>query len=82
MKFPVDESIEYFVVAGLRDSGYDVLSVAEDFPSVEDIYVFNNANQDERIFITNDKDFGDLIYKQMYPHKGVILFRLKSENKE
>jgi predicted nuclease of predicted toxin-antitoxin system len=29
--------------------------------------------------ITNDKDFGEKIYRQHRPHKGVVLLRLEDE---
>ncbi len=35
------------------------------------------AHQEQRVLITNDKDFGELIFRQRLPHAGVILFRLK-----
>ena len=33
----------------------------------------------QRIIITGDKDFGDLVYHSKIPHCGIILFRLESE---
>ena len=80
MKFLVDESVEYRIVAFLRNLGYNTLSVAESFPSVDDKTVLATAYQEYRIVITNDKDFGELIYKLQLPHKGIILFRLFEEN--
>ena len=41
-------------------------------------------NSDNYILITNDKDFGDLIFRSRRPHKGIILLRLddgRPENK-
>ncbi len=35
--------------------------------------------KDNRILITNDKDFGEKIFRERYPHKGVILLRLGNE---
>ncbi len=35
--------------------------------------------QQNRILITNDKDFGDLVFRDRKPHKGVILLRLEDE---
>jgi predicted nuclease of predicted toxin-antitoxin system len=37
------------------------------------------ANFEERIFITNDKDFGELIFLQRKLSTGVILFRVKGQ---
>ncbi len=38
------------------------------------------AEKEKRILLTNDKDFGELIYRQKLISYGVILFRLKSQD--
>jgi len=40
------------------------------------------ANQEKRIFITNDKDFGDLIFLQKKLSAGAILFRVKGQKSQ
>jgi len=47
--------------------------------SIEDHEVLEIARAEDRILITNDKDFGELIYRQQLEHTGVILFRLRDE---
>ena len=64
----------------MRKLGYDIISIAEESPSIRDEEILTNAYLTERIILTNDKDFGDLIFLNKLQHKGVILFRLKSEN--
>lgn len=80
MRFLIDESVEYRIVAFLRNFGFNTLSVAESFPSLDDKTILSIAYKENRIIITNDKDFGELIYKLQLPHKGIILFRLFEEN--
>lgn len=80
MKFLIDESIEYRVVIFLRSLGFDTASVVELSSGLEDKKILSIANKENRIIITNDKDFGELIYKLQFPHKGIILFRLTKEN--
>jgi predicted nuclease of predicted toxin-antitoxin system len=82
LKFLADESLEYSTVLWLRELGYDVVSIAEDFPSVKDKKVLEKAVQEDRIVITNDKDFGDLIFLNQLPHKGVVLLRFRTEEVE
>lgn len=82
LKFLADESLEYSIVLWLRELEYDVVSVTEDFPSVEDRKVLEKATQENMIIITNDKDFGDLIFLHKLPHKGVILLRFRTEEVE
>ena len=80
MKFLVDESVEYRIVTFLRELGFDTISVAEDFPSNLDSQILARAFRDDRIVLTNDRDFGELIYRYHFPHKGVIFFRLHNED--
>lgn len=82
LKFIADESLEYSIVLWLRELDYDVISIAEDFPSVEDEKVLGKATREDRIIITNDKDFGDLIFLNKLSHKGIILLRFRTEEVE
>ncbi len=34
----------------------------------------------ERILITNDKDFGELVFRRGQAHQGILLFRLQDES--
>lgn len=40
------------------------------------------AVREQRILITDDKDFGDLVFKEARAHAGVLLFRLKDADLE
>ena len=84
IKFLVDESVNFPVVKYLRSKGFDATSVAEDCKSLEDKEILKIAFKESRILITNDKDFGTLIFKEKLTSKGIILLRLcnqKSEDK-
>jgi predicted nuclease of predicted toxin-antitoxin system len=37
------------------------------------------ATAEQRVLLTNDKDFGELIFRRRLPHAGVILFRLAQQ---
>ena len=80
MKFLIDESVEFPVVTYLRSQGYDVVAVAEDFPSSGDADVLAYSRGVGRILITNDKDFGELVFLHGLPHRGVIFFRLPRQD--
>ena len=41
--------------------------------------VIKKAFIDDLLLITNDKDFGEKVYREKYSHKGVILLRLEDE---
>jgi predicted nuclease of predicted toxin-antitoxin system len=79
MKFLVDECTGPSVAAWLRDNGHEVFSVYEDARGVEDDIILQKAFEENWVLITNDKDFGDKVYRNGGLHKGVILLRLEDE---
>lgn len=79
MKFLADENIERAVVKALRKSGHDVAYVAEDGGSSPDDEVLERARREHRILLTNDKDFGELVFLQRRLTTGVLLLRLEEE---
>src|SRR5690242_17596332 len=81
MKFLLDESADYPLRAFLERLGHDVTAIAHDYPhAIKDREVLAIAYSEQRILITNDRDFGELIFRQRLPHAGVILIRLENEN--
>lgn len=75
MRFLADESCDFAVVRALRAKGHDVLAVSEICRGAEDHYVIALARREERILLTEDKDFGRLVYLAGVPKVGVILLR-------
>lgn len=82
MKFLVDECTGTSVAACLRDEGHDVVTVADVMPQASDRKILNRAVSEGRIVVTNDKDFGQLVYYSGWKHRGVVLLRLRSERAE
>ncbi len=54
-------------------------SVYEQSRGADDDSILQRAYAENRILITNDKDFGELIYRGKKLHRGVILPRLEDE---
>ena len=79
MKFLVDENVEFSIIKYLRDKGFDAKSVSELLPSRDDAHLIKTAYNEKRILVTNDKDFGYLIFKMELPPPATILFRFSSE---
>ena len=77
LRFLVDNSSGKKLADVLKNNNYDVIYAGEDFPEAEDIELLKKAEKDNRILITNDKDFGDLIFRYKKPSSGVIFLRLK-----
>ena len=75
MRVLADESCDFAIVRGLRDAEYDVLSIAETFAGASDERVIEFASQQRRLLITEDKDFGQLVFAATKENSGVILVR-------
>jgi predicted nuclease of predicted toxin-antitoxin system len=80
MKFLVDECTGPGVARWLREhTAYDIFSVYEEQRGMSDDEILRKAVAEERIIITNDKDFGEKVYREHYPHCGIITLRLNDE---
>jgi predicted nuclease of predicted toxin-antitoxin system len=79
MQFLVDESAGSAIAAHLRDRGHDVLEVLQLMPQADDAAILAKAVQESRIVVTNDKDFGELVYRSGQAHGGIVLLRLHDE---
>lgn len=79
MRFLVDESTGPAVARWLRGQGHDVFSVYEHARGMSDDDIIRKAYDENWILITNDKDFGEKVYRDRRPHKGVVLLRLDDE---
>jgi predicted nuclease of predicted toxin-antitoxin system len=79
MRFLVDESAGTAIVQFLRSRGFDVVSVAEAMPQADDEVILAQAMVEARIIVTNDKDFGRLVFQNKHDHAGAILLRLRDE---
>ncbi len=79
MKFLADENVEKPVVDMLRQEGHDVLYVLEIARKTIDERLLKEANKESRILLTNDKDFGELIFLQGKVSRGIVLMRFVSE---
>lgn len=80
VKFLVDESVEYGVVLFLRVCGFNVTAITEDSPSISDTEVLDRSYKEKRVLVTNDSDFGTLIFKENRDSSGVIFIRLPFAN--
>ena len=76
-KLLANENFPAASVLLLQKLGYDIIAIGSDYPGVSDEYVMKLAADQNRVIITFDRDYGELIYKQNYkPPMGVIFLRL------
>ena len=72
-----DECVQDAIVRALRADGYDVWYVKEHQQGINDDDVLATANAQRRLLLTEDKDFGDKVFRDRLPAPyGVVLSRL------
>ena len=79
MRFLVDECTGPAIAAWLRNHHHEVFSVYESARGIDDDEIIEKALREDWILITNDKDFGDKVFRDGRLHRGVILLRLEDE---
>jgi predicted nuclease of predicted toxin-antitoxin system len=80
LRFLVDESTGSGVAEYLQQSGYDALFAGDIMAQANDTNVLSLAVSQKRILITNDKDFGELVFHSGKAHTGILLLRLGDES--
>jgi predicted nuclease of predicted toxin-antitoxin system len=83
MRLLANENFPLPSVKLLRQAGYDIASITEDSPGIEDIEVLTRATNEQRIILTFDRDYGELIYRLRKPSPtGVIYLRFRPRTPE
>ena len=83
MRFLADENIPRDLIAALRDGGNDVVSAKESFRAAPDRELLAFAGAEQRVIVTQDKDFGELAFRHRLPaSSGVVLFRLEGKPRD
>ena len=76
MKLLANENFPLKSIIFLRNAGYDIVSITEKSPGIQDEQVLQRAVNEQRIILTFDRDYGELIYKKKLPKPaGIIYFR-------
>ena len=73
--FLADESCDFAVVRALREAAFDVVAVVEHSPGATDDQVIALSVKEGRVLLTEDKDFGQLVFAANRESAGVIFIR-------
>ena len=76
MHWLVDECVDAALVRHLRALGNNVTYMAEIDPGATDAAVLRRAQDEDRVLLTEDKDFGDLVFRSKMSVPSVVLLRL------
>ncbi|MDO8670773.1 MAG: DUF5615 family PIN-like protein, partial [Dehalococcoidia bacterium] len=82
LRFLADESTDFAVVRALRAAGHDVLAVSELMPGSNDREVVSEATRQQRVLLTEDKDFGWLVFVSQAESAGVVLIRFPGDARD
>ena len=75
MRFLADESCDFAVVRALLSAGHDVVTVKDLAPGSPDSDVIRLALVERRTLLTEDKDFGQLVFASAVASPGVVYLR-------
>ena len=77
-RFLADENFIGPSIRLLRDAGHDVTWIRADAPGAVNVDVLALARREDRVLLTFDRDYGDLIYHRgLSPPPGVVYFRFE-----
>ena len=79
MRWLADECVDAALVDRLRGAGHDALYVAEIEFGATDAEVVRRANNENRLLLTEDKDFGELVFRLHLTVPGIVLLRVAPE---
>ena len=77
MKLVADECVDFGIIRQLRHNGVEVFSILEELASVKDKTVLEVANEKGWLLLTEDRDFGELVFRFMLPNHGVVYVRIQ-----
>uniref|UniRef100_UPI00345ADE9F DUF5615 family PIN-like protein n=1 Tax=uncultured Sphingomonas sp. TaxID=158754 RepID=UPI00345ADE9F len=69
-----DENIHRLVVACLREAGWPTEWIAETSPGASDAVILERGDIGSCVLLTNDRDFGELIFSRNLPRPLAILY--------
>jgi len=82
MKIVADESVDFAIVDTLRKSDIEILFVGHVYSGANDEDVLELSNKENALLITEDKDFGELVFRLKKANLGIILVRLSGLSSE
>lgn len=77
LKLIIDVNVGHKIEQWLTANAYDVRLIRDLDPRMSDKDILQMAIHEQRIVVTMDKDFGEMVYREGKKHAGVLLLRLE-----
>jgi predicted nuclease of predicted toxin-antitoxin system len=71
----IDENVEEYWIDLLLNKGFEILSIRKDYPQLPDKEVIEIAREKKGILLTEDKDFGELVFAHGIKGLTVVFLR-------
>ena len=81
IKFLANENFPYPSIKLLREKGFEIVSIGEEYSGISDERVLKIAVEKKLVILTFDRDYGELIFKYMKETPpAVVYFRTKGDH--
>lgn len=80
MELLADESVDYPIVGWLREQGHNVIAVADSCAGSTDNQVLQLAISQQRVLVTFDRHFGELVFRRQIKPPGLIYVRIRASS--
>jgi len=79
MRFLLDANLPRSLAARLEERGHEVVDIRDIAPpGIEDEEIFRIAQEQNRVIITQDLGFGDILRYPLGTHAGIVVIRLRN----
>ena len=82
MKIVADENIDSLLVSTLKRDGHEVIWISKESPAIIDSEVLDHSVAHDSLLITEDKGFGEKVYRDFHSSVGVLLLRIHHLGRE
>ena len=82
LRLLIDHNVGRGVALALYEVGYDAVFAGDVDPHLSDTAILAWAVSERRLVITQDNDFGALVYRSGEPHSGVLLLRMPDATRQ